>query len=105
MSTTDPRKLDAMHLRTAGRYAEALKLLGQLFDEADSEPAPNRNSYFMTMLEWQFLLEVYPPPRLLCARGATCRSSACWEAPGTSAARRVRTGTSAARHAFSSSRK
>ncbi len=60
MSTTDPRKLDAMHLREAGRYEEALSLLGQLFDEADSEPAPTRNSYFMTMLEWQFLLELYP---------------------------------------------
>ncbi len=61
MSTTDPRKRDAMHLREAGRFEEALSLLGQLFDEADSEPAPTRNSYFMTMLEWQFLLEVYPP--------------------------------------------
>lgn len=61
MSTTDPRKRDAMHLREAGRYEEALSLLGQLFDEADSEPAPTRNSYFMTMLEWQFLLEVHPP--------------------------------------------
>jgi len=58
---TDPRKLDAMQLREAGRYEEALTLLAQLFDEADSEPAPSRNSYFMTMLEWQFLLEVHPP--------------------------------------------
>ena len=61
MTIVDPRMFDAMQLREARRHEEALTLLGQLFDEADSEPAPSRNRFFMTMLEWQFLLEVHPP--------------------------------------------
>jgi hypothetical protein len=42
MTTTDPHMFDAMQLREAGRYEEALSLPGQLFDEADNEPAPRR---------------------------------------------------------------
>lgn len=61
MSTTDPERHDVAALLKAGRYEEALHLLGQLFDEAESEPAPSRTRYFMTMFEWKLLLEEHPP--------------------------------------------
>lgn len=61
MTMTDPHRHDAAALLKAGRYEEAVCLLGQLFDEAESEPTPSRTRYFMTMFEWRLLLKEYPP--------------------------------------------
>jgi len=61
MSTKEEHLPDVKALHEAGRYEEALVLLGQRFAEAESEAAPNRNRYFMTLFEWRMLLEDYPP--------------------------------------------
>ena len=61
MSTKEEHLPDVKALHEAGRYEEALVLLCQRFAEAESEAAPNRNRYFMTLFEWRMLLEDYPP--------------------------------------------
>ncbi|SFD93064.1 hypothetical protein [Massilia yuzhufengensis] len=57
----DPRQQQVSQLDEAGRHAEALALLQELYAEAEAEPAPERTRYFMTMFQWKMLTENYPP--------------------------------------------
>ena len=61
MPDIDSRLISLIALREAGRHAEALPLLQQLFAEAGRTMNPPRSRYFITMLQWKFLAEAYAP--------------------------------------------
>lgn len=61
MPDIDSRLTRLIALRTEGRHAQALPLLQQLFADAGRVVNPARSSYFIPMLEWQFLAEAYAP--------------------------------------------
>ena len=57
MPDIDSRLTRLIALREAGRHADALQLLQQLFAEAGRTMNPPRSRYFIPMLEWKFLAE------------------------------------------------
>ena len=61
MPDIDSRLTSLIALREAGRHAEALPLLQQLFAEAGRTMNPPRSRYFIPMLEWKFLAGAYAP--------------------------------------------
>lgn len=67
MSDIDPRQHQVIQLDEAGRHAEELALLQELYADAEAEPAPGRTRYFMTMFQWGLLTETYPPARTALA--------------------------------------
>lgn len=67
MIESDPRRHQIVTLHDEGRHAEALALLQELYAEAEAEPAPDRNRYFMTMFQWELLTQQYPPARTALA--------------------------------------
>ena len=61
MSDIDPQVTAAVAAHKAGRYADALALLQQLFARAEAQQDPGPSPYFMAMFGLQQLLPVYPP--------------------------------------------
>ena len=63
MREPDPAVAAAVAAHHEGRYEEAVPMLVQLFERSERESASMHSPFFITMFEWQMMLEDYPPAR------------------------------------------
>lgn len=61
--------MQRMHeLDAEGRHGELLAYLEALYAQTEQAPAPARTDYFMTMFQWELLIEKYAPAASALAR-------------------------------------